>query len=76
MSYLKGVSIGFGSVVLGTPIAWMIWAISKSQRGATTVPFSPWGLANHFAFRELLGSDHCAVRCRLRAFYVFQEEMN
>ena len=47
MIYLKGVLIGFGSVLLGTPIALMIWTIWKSQRGAATVSFSPMGLANH-----------------------------
>ena len=49
MIYLKGVLIGFGSMLLGAPIALMIWAIWKSQRGAVTVSFSPLGLANHLA---------------------------
>lgn len=49
MIYLKGVLIGFGSVLLGTPIALMIWTIWKSHRGAVTVSFSPLGLANHLS---------------------------
>jgi hypothetical protein len=49
MIYLKGVLVGIGSVLLGTPIALMIWTIWKSQRGAVTVSFSPLGLANHLA---------------------------
>jgi hypothetical protein len=49
MNYFKGVLIGFGTGLLGMPIAWMIWAIWKPQGGAATVSFSPMGLANHFA---------------------------
>jgi hypothetical protein len=49
MIYFKGMMFGFGSVLLGTPIAFMIWAIWKSQGGAATVSFSPTGLANHLA---------------------------
>jgi hypothetical protein len=49
MIYFKGMMFGFGSVLLGTPIAFMIWAIWKSQGGAATVSFSPMGLANHLA---------------------------
>jgi hypothetical protein len=48
MIYLKGVLIGFGVALLGTPIALMIWAIGKSQ-GRATVSFSPMGLAHHLA---------------------------
>jgi hypothetical protein len=47
MIYFKGVLIGLGTALLGTPIALMIWAIWKSQGGAATVSFSPMGLANH-----------------------------
>ena len=52
MIYFKGVLIGVGTVLLGclvAPIALMIWASWKSQVGATTVSFSPMGLAHHLA---------------------------
>ena len=49
MIYFKGVLIGFGTVLLGTPIVLTIWVIWKSQGGAATVSFSPMGLANHLA---------------------------
>ena len=49
MTYFKGVLIGFGSVLLGTPIALVVWVIWKSLRGAAKVSFSPLGLANHLA---------------------------
>jgi hypothetical protein len=47
MIYFKGVLIGFGTVLLGCPIALTIWAIWKSQGESTTVSFSPMGLAHH-----------------------------
>ena len=47
MTYFKDLVLGFGSVLLGTPLALMMWAIWKSQREATAVSFSPLGLANH-----------------------------
>jgi hypothetical protein len=44
------VLIGFGTVLLGTPITLMIWAIWRPfQGGAATVSFSPMGLASHLA---------------------------
>jgi hypothetical protein len=46
MIYFKGVLIGFGTVLLGTPVALLVWAVSNSQR-RTTVSFSPMGLASH-----------------------------
>jgi hypothetical protein len=49
MIYFRGVLIGFGTALLGTPIALMIWAVWKSQGGAPTVSFSPMGLAHHLA---------------------------
>lgn len=49
MTYFKGVLIGFGTTLLGTPIALMIWAIWRSQDRAATVSFSPMGLTSHFA---------------------------
>jgi hypothetical protein len=52
MIYVKGVLIGFGTVLLGClvmPIALMIWASWNSQGGGTTVSFSPLGLVNHLA---------------------------
>jgi hypothetical protein len=39
--------IGFGTVLLGTPIALMAWTIWKSHGAA--VSFSPMGLTNHLA---------------------------
>ena len=48
MIYFKGVLMGFGTVLLGTPIALMIWAIWRSQ-GDAGVSFSPMGMANHLA---------------------------
>ena len=49
MMYFKGVFVGFGTVLLGTPPALMIWATWKAQSGAATVSFSPMGLVSHFA---------------------------
>jgi hypothetical protein len=52
MIYFKGVLIGIGTVLLGclvAPIAWMIWAIRKSQDGAATISYSPMGLGSHLA---------------------------
>ena len=52
MIYIKGVLIGFGTVLLGcliAPITVMIWLSWKSQGGAATVSFSPLGLAYHLA---------------------------
>ena len=49
MTYFKRVLIGFGTVLLSTPIALMIWAIPRSQGGEATVSFSTMGLANHLA---------------------------
>jgi hypothetical protein len=49
MTYFKGVLIGFGSVLLGTPIALMVWMISRTQSGSATVSFSLPGLAEHLA---------------------------
>jgi hypothetical protein len=49
MIYFKGVLIGFGTVLLATPIALMIWVILKSQGGPAPVSFSPMGLENHLA---------------------------
>ncbi len=49
MTYFNGVFIGFGSVLLGTPTALVVWVIWKSQREAAMVSFSPLGLANHLA---------------------------
>ena len=46
MSYFKGVLIGLGTVLLGTPVALMIWALFISHPGAA-VSFSPRGLAEH-----------------------------
>jgi hypothetical protein len=39
--------IGFGTVLLGTPIALMAWTIWKSH--GAVVSFSPMGLTNHLA---------------------------
>jgi len=47
MIYFKGVLIGFGTVLLGCPIALMIWAIWKSKREAVLVSYSPRGLEQH-----------------------------
>ncbi len=49
MIYIRGLLIGFGTVLLGTPIALIISAIRKSRGGAATVSFSPMGLASHLA---------------------------
>ncbi|HXS77162.1 MAG TPA: hypothetical protein VN753_13375 [Terracidiphilus sp.] len=48
MTYFRGVLIGLGAVLLGTPIAIIIMAVWNSH-GGTTVSFSPMGLANHLA---------------------------
>jgi hypothetical protein len=49
MIYFKGVLIGFGTVLLGCPIALMIWAIWKSQGEAVAVSYSPMGLEHHLS---------------------------
>lgn len=47
MIYFRGVFIGLAAVLVGTPIALIIWALLRSQRA--TVSFSPMGLATHLA---------------------------
>jgi hypothetical protein len=49
MTYFKAVLVGFASVLVGLPIALVVWTLSRSQSGAATVSFSPLGLANHLA---------------------------
>ncbi len=49
MTYLKAVFIGSGTVLLGVPISFLIWAMWKSKSGAATVSYSPMGLTNHLA---------------------------
>lgn len=49
MTCFKGVLIGLGAVLLGTPIALIVWTIWQSRAAATTVSFTPLGLANHLA---------------------------
>lgn len=38
-----------GTVLVGSPIALIAWAIWRSRGGGGTVSFSPMGLANHLA---------------------------
>lgn len=47
MIYFKGALVGFGSVLLGMPIALIVWSFWRSQSASTAVSFSPLGLANH-----------------------------
>ena len=49
MTYFKAVLVGFASVLVGLPIALVVWTLSRSQSGAAAVSFSPLGLANHLA---------------------------
>ncbi|KAA6461203.1 hypothetical protein DYQ86_13255 [Acidobacteria bacterium AB60] len=52
MTYLKGIFIGFGAVLLGclvAPIVWVVWASWRSHGDGMTVSFSAMGLAHHLA---------------------------
>jgi len=54
MTYFRAALVGFGSVLLGIPIELIVWTFSRSQNAATTVSFSPLGLANHLGGLWLL----------------------
>jgi hypothetical protein len=48
MMYFKSVSVGLGTVLFGcviTPIAMVIWWISKSNAANKAEPAGPWGKA-------------------------------
>lgn len=49
MIYFKGVLLGLCTVLLGMPIALIVWSIARFKPGAATVSFSPLGLTNHLA---------------------------
>ena len=49
MIYLKGVFIGLCTVLLGMPIALIVWSIVRFKPAASTISFSPLGLTNHLA---------------------------
>lgn len=52
MIYLRAILFGLGTVLLGcliAPVAFMIRSTWSPLEGATTMSFSPMGLASHLA---------------------------